>query len=237
FVIVGTVTIYGLTAGPLARRLGLSMPNPQGVVFVGAHRWAVRLGEALKALGVDVLLLDTNREHIDAAEAAGLRAMQENVLNESLEDAVSLSGMGYMLALTPNDEVNTLAALHFTEVLGSNHIFQLPTERELQTDHPSTLRGRPAFGATFRQLAHRFGQGATLEAVMAQDGDALDDLAKRAGSRPLPLFIISQTGEVDIFTSEAQFPTLPVSGDRVVFLAGGVEPATKPPIDLRLVEP
>ena len=36
-VIVGTVLVYGLTAGPVARWLGVSNPDPQGVLIAGAH--------------------------------------------------------------------------------------------------------------------------------------------------------------------------------------------------------
>ncbi|MBX7252043.1 MAG: cation:proton antiporter, partial [Candidatus Promineofilum sp.] len=39
-VIVGTVIFYGLTAGPVARRLGLAEREPQGALIVGAHPFA-----------------------------------------------------------------------------------------------------------------------------------------------------------------------------------------------------
>ena len=46
-VIVGTVVVYGLTAGPFARKLGLAIPNPQGLLLVGAHGWAREIAAAL----------------------------------------------------------------------------------------------------------------------------------------------------------------------------------------------
>ena len=39
-VIIGTVAFYGLTSSLLGRALKVSQPNPQGVLIVGAHRWA-----------------------------------------------------------------------------------------------------------------------------------------------------------------------------------------------------
>jgi NhaP-type Na+/H+ or K+/H+ antiporter len=42
--VFATVLIYGLSAGPLARRLGLVHLNPQGILFVGAHTWAPKYG-------------------------------------------------------------------------------------------------------------------------------------------------------------------------------------------------
>ncbi len=66
-VIVGTVVVYGLTAPILARRLGLSMPDPQGCLFVGAHGWARALAKALQECDIEVLMLDTNRPNVRAA--------------------------------------------------------------------------------------------------------------------------------------------------------------------------
>ena len=51
FVILGTGVLYGLSAAPLARRLGLAQPCPQGVLFAGANGWARALGAALQAQG------------------------------------------------------------------------------------------------------------------------------------------------------------------------------------------
>ncbi|MEM0969160.1 MAG: sodium:proton antiporter, partial [Verrucomicrobiota bacterium] len=59
-VIVGTVTFYGLTAGPVARRLGLASRNPQGVLFAGTPRWAIEAGKLLKEEGFQVLYVDTS---------------------------------------------------------------------------------------------------------------------------------------------------------------------------------
>ena len=59
-VIVGTVTIYGLTIVPLARRMNISDDNPQGILIAGAHDWARQIAIALQNQGFRVLLADTN---------------------------------------------------------------------------------------------------------------------------------------------------------------------------------
>jgi NhaP-type Na+/H+ or K+/H+ antiporter len=71
-VILVTVTLYGLTAGPLARRLGLSEENPRGVLVLGAHSWARELAKVLASAGIEVLLVDANRREVRAARMAGL---------------------------------------------------------------------------------------------------------------------------------------------------------------------
>ena len=112
-VIVATVSIYGLTVGPLARMLGVADPNPQGFLLVGAHRWARALAEVLKRAGVSVVLVDSNRSNVKAARMAELRAHEANALGDFIDEELDLQGIGRMLALTPNDEVNALAAQRF----------------------------------------------------------------------------------------------------------------------------
>ena len=53
-VIVGTVTVYGLAAAPLARRLGLAIANPQGIIFAGAVPWVCKIAKAVQDEGIEV---------------------------------------------------------------------------------------------------------------------------------------------------------------------------------------
>ena len=62
-VIVGTVTVYGLTAVPVARWLGLGKLSRPGLLIVGAHNWAQAMAQALKKEGQKVLLVDINQQH------------------------------------------------------------------------------------------------------------------------------------------------------------------------------
>ncbi|MBK8025454.1 MAG: sodium:proton antiporter [Chloroflexi bacterium] len=78
-VIIGTVIIYGITAAPLAQRLGLSQANPQGTLIVGAHGWARAIAETLSKLGFKVLLVDTNYANTQAARMDGLNVVYGNI--------------------------------------------------------------------------------------------------------------------------------------------------------------
>ncbi|MEE8142445.1 MAG: sodium:proton antiporter, partial [Planctomycetota bacterium] len=84
-VIIGTVAFYGLAAGPIARRLGLSQPQPQGILFAGAHSWARELAQGLHEQGFRVVLVDNNWENISAARMAGLPTYYCSILAEAIE--------------------------------------------------------------------------------------------------------------------------------------------------------
>ena len=149
--IVMTVAIYGLTAAPLARRLGLADDSPQGLLIVGAHAWARALAEILTREEVPVALIDRNRDNIKSAKMAGIRAYADNVLADHVLEEIDLRGIGRLLALTPNDEVNALAVQRFERVFDSAGVYQLapPTERGGRQDGAA----RDARAAAVRERA------------------------------------------------------------------------------------
>ena len=69
-VIVATVTLYGLTAAPVARRLHVGRPARTRPLLVGGNRWVIDLGLALQSAGLEVLMWagrDDQREQIRQA--------------------------------------------------------------------------------------------------------------------------------------------------------------------------
>jgi hypothetical protein len=117
-VIVGTVAIYGLLAAPLAKYLGLSDTNPQGVLFAGGDQWIRDMARMLQDEGVQVMLIDTNYANVAAARMDGLPAECASILSEEVREEFDLFGIGRLLAMPPNDEVNALAAREFAHAFG-----------------------------------------------------------------------------------------------------------------------
>lgn len=122
-VILGTVTFYGLLAAPLARRLGLSDANPTGILFAGADPWIRVVAKGLVEEGHHCLLLDTRFENVAAARLDGLKAVRANILSEYAEEEIDLAGLGHLLAATPNNEVNSLAAREFQHRFGKSNVW------------------------------------------------------------------------------------------------------------------
>lgn len=233
-VILGTVAIYGLSAGPLARWLGLASPNPQGVLLVGAHSWARTIARALRDAGASVVLVDSNRWNVAAAASDGLEAVHLNVLDERLTEEADLEEVGHMLALTPNDEVNALSALHFRDALGRGHVYQLPPEADegamgTAAAIPAHLTGRLLFDrrATYRWLSHRFALGAEVEAVRLDDDLDQATFERRFGRGALPLFVLRDSGSLVVAGADRR-PALR-GGHTVIVLrdvrGGSVTPA------------
>jgi hypothetical protein len=142
-VIIGTIVVYGFLAGPFARRLGLAEARANGVLIVGAHSIARGLAKALNDLDVTTMLVDTDPYNVTRSVALGLPARRLSVLTEEATHELDLRGIGRILALTSNDEVNALAATRFARVFGRRETFQLaPGEKRRDGVLPAELLGR-----------------------------------------------------------------------------------------------
>ncbi len=223
-VIIGTVVVYGLTAGPLARRLGLAESNPQGLLLVGAHPGARNLAKVLQSAGFKVVLVDTNTRNCRLAASEGLQSYCGNVLFEEFVEEIDLGGVGRALALTPNDEVNTLACLHLADIVGRANVYQLlpqsaaPVDGPKQETPPDFATGRVLFGpdATYRYLYDRFEQGWTVQSLPLPDRVSSEAFLRLVGDQLLPMFVIRNGRRLDVLT--AAEPYTPQAGDQLVAL-------------------
>ena len=206
-VIIGTVAVYSLTASALARKLQLASPNPQGVLITGAHRWAREMASALKDAGHQVLLVDTNWENISAARMAGLPTHYGSILAEDAHDHLELGGIGRLLAVTPNDGINTLAALHFSELFSRAEVYQLPAQSKSpaqQGDPPHHLRGRLLFSpdASYAHLSEQFEAGAEIRKTRLTEEFDYDAFQAHYGGTAIPLFVINGRHSLGVYTTE-----------------------------------
>jgi NhaP-type Na+/H+ or K+/H+ antiporter len=233
-IIVGTVAVYGLTAAPLAQWLNLAEPNPDGLLFVGAAPWVRTVAQRVQELGFPVSLIDNNANHVERAREEGLDARQANALSETVLDEVDLSGVGRLLLTIPNDEVASLAALHFSEVFDSTDIYQLasgPDSRGGEDNMmPEHLRGRPLFGEAthYQSLEAHLERGDTVKVLRLADGFSgeeqqeyytYDDLATQYDDHTIiPLFILATDDSLEVVSEMSQFSLRPE--DRLVALVG-----------------
>jgi NhaP-type Na+/H+ or K+/H+ antiporter len=230
-VIVLTVTIYGLTAAPLARWLGLANPNPQGVLIASAHAGVRAIARALQDADFAVLLVDTNRDNIQSARMEGLPTFYASILSEHALEEVEIAGIGRFLAMTRNDEVNSLAALHFSEVFGRAEVYQLShgaTGRPRTEPAGEVIRGRRLFAehATYGYLDERMEAGAVVKKTRLTDAFNYEAFLGRYGETALVLFVASDTGALAVNTVDQ--PVVPKAGDTVIALVDPIEESAEP---------
>jgi NhaP-type Na+/H+ or K+/H+ antiporter len=205
FVIIGTVALYGLTAPWVARRLGLAKAQPQGVLFLGGRFWVRNIAKTLLDEGYPVMLVDNSRHNVSAARMAGIPAFYASIFADNVLDRVEISGIGKLMAMTSNDDVNSLAALHFAPVFGRSQVYQLmPEDEKLLEAHSRHLRGRFLFGKgmTHMALSQRFTDEAVVKKTRLSEEFGFEELKAQYGGEVLPLFLITEEGNLQVFTSE-----------------------------------
>jgi NhaP-type Na+/H+ or K+/H+ antiporter len=128
-VIVATVTLYGLTAGLAARRLGVTRPSRTRPLLVGGSAWVVDLGRALQSAGLEVVMwagLDQQREQIGRA---GLELAPGELLAAATGRGARLEGITAVLLLTDEDDFNALASMLLTETVEGRVYRLAPPQR------------------------------------------------------------------------------------------------------------
>jgi NhaP-type Na+/H+ or K+/H+ antiporter len=186
-VIVLTVTLYSLTAVPVARRLGVTRPARTRPLLVGGDPWVIELGAALQSAGLDVLMwagAETQRSQI---RAAGLELATGELLAAAIEGAL-LEGISMVLLLTSEDDFNALAST----ILRGNvdgPVYRLRPQMPGHGVVAPYTGGETLFGAelTGAAVIGRYRRGARI--------------AARRGCDPLPaaseeLFVIRADGQL-----------------------------------------
>ena len=219
-VITGTVAFYGLLAGPLARKLGLALKNPQGVLFVGIRPWTIEMAKIIQESGFRVLMLDSNYGATRDARMAGVPAVNANVLSDFAAEEIDLVGIGYMVAATPNDQVNTLSCISLGHTLGVSNVFQIKPVDIDESDRKSSTKefnGRLLgnFAVTRHEIQELIEEGAKIKKTALNSEFSLKNFNEYYGESSVIFFRITSAGELKVQTPETSQPS---SGDQLICL-------------------
>jgi len=103
-----TVVLQGGSAPLLARALDVRAPGRDEIAILGAEDLALALGDVLNTEKTNVVFVDANPEHCQAAEARGFVAVYGNALDERVLARARLDRCRAAVGLTANDQVNSL---------------------------------------------------------------------------------------------------------------------------------
>jgi hypothetical protein len=109
-VIVLTVAIYGLSAVPVAKKLGVSRPARASTLLVGGEPWVIDLARALRQAGVDVMSWARHEDQRHQLEGTGVEIASGEELGDALRKRSELEDVTAVLLLTDEDGFNSLAA-------------------------------------------------------------------------------------------------------------------------------
>ncbi|WP_278469019.1 cation:proton antiporter [Gimesia maris] len=222
-VIIGTVLLQSATAGPLARILKVAEPENKGFLIVGANAVAQIIAEELKKNGIHTLMTDQNWSSVTEAKLKGLAAYWGNPVSEHAERNLNLMGIGNLLAMSPQVELNALAAQYYRLEFAPSSIFTIrnaqPTAGTEETKAAFKYSGRVLFGdsVTFQDLEQMLHHGAEMKTTQLTEEFTYEDYLKQQGALRVSLFAIDANEVVHVFTAEPDF--VPKAGWKIMALA------------------
>jgi len=237
-VIIGTVALQSSTAGILARWLGVAEPFPKGYLIIGANSVARTIAKIITKNGYRALLADTNWENIKEARMEGFKTYFGNPISDHAERYLDLVGIGKMLALSPNPDLNIIATIHFRHEFGRKKVFSLlaaTSENDSSEKHmvSSDLRGYVIFGetVTYSKLASLIAQDAEVKSTKLTETFTYKDYLNQYGKRATTLFALTPKGKLELFVEGHKMK--PIDGWTIISLIEpepeSKEKAAKPP--------
>jgi NhaP-type Na+/H+ or K+/H+ antiporter len=213
-VIFGTVVLYGLTAAPVGRLLGIAGASAPVILVVGGHAWARGIALALKAAGVGVRLWTGEPEEQEAARAAGLDAGNAKLGMDVETREAELELVSKALIMTGSDDFNALAAFELRQELGGGRVYRLAPSPHSLDLVPGYAEGGLLFARelTYAALSGRFEAGARIVEL------GPDDLGRAGRGGQIPLFLLTTHGALEVATADSGLDL--GTGRRVLCLTG-----------------
>jgi hypothetical protein len=205
-VIIGTVVLQSSTAGPIATWLGVSEPDPKGILIVGANPLAQIIAKTLNKEGYRCLLVDSSWNKISQARIDGLETYFGDPVSEHADRHLDLVGIGKMIALSPRGPLNVLACMHYRMEFGYKSVFsiQTSTEADMTDDRKASSRqcGHMLFGReiTYSSLSVLVGRGWVLRKTLLTETFKYDAYLRLYSGKMVPMFAITSKGKLMVFT-------------------------------------
>ncbi len=164
---------------------------------------------------------------------AGRRAFYGNVLAHDFDLDLDLSGIGRLLALTPNDDVNTLASSQFATTFGGAETYQLAARREamgIDTTPADQFGGRQLFGPewSYQALEDFLDHGGEVRRLrLGTDPEIAQDLL--AAPDLIAILFVIKGQRVQVVAADNPDPMRDVApGDTVIALFGSTRESVTP---------
>lgn len=222
-VVLSTVILNATTARIMSRWLGVKLKKSEGILMVGASKVSRLIATYLQKNDRHVVLIDSNQLNVNRAKELGLDAFVVNIYSDDLTGNFELNDVGYLLAMTGNDEINKFAITRFGEHFGENGTFRLMTSDEMR--HREDLKEKELVSYThdynhFSEVSQEF--PSIQEIKVDSHNQFLRVLNVISENRnAIPLFLKHADGFLDLITTPADLEIEP--GCYLVYLGKAVD--------------
>ena len=202
-VVLGTVLLNATTARFVAKISGVFLTKSEGILIVGASKFARVIGHYLESNQRHVVLIDNNQSNIDKAEELGLEALNVNIYSETLSDNIELNDVGYLMAMTANADINKYTINKFSKQFGENGSFRLVSREEMLDSQNNPKEGLFSHTDDYLRLTEVTRKHPVVHEIPVRNKEHYDKLIDitNKDNNIVPLFIKDDEGELHIISS------------------------------------
>ncbi len=202
-IVLGTVLLNATTARVFAKVIGVFLKKSDGILIVGATEVSRLIARYLQRNNRHIVLLDSNTSNIRAAREWDLEAIEGNIYSEDIINDIELNDIGYLMALTGNNDINVHAINRFKKQFGENGSFRLISNQEM--DDPTKIPKEGLFSITdnFANLTEVARKYPTIQEISINSEEEYHSLSETLlkDKDMIPLFIKDKEGNIDIISS------------------------------------
>ncbi|ADI37881.1 putative integral membrane protein [Waddlia chondrophila 2032/99] len=216
-VIALTVCFCAIGTFVFAPLLKLASSFEPGVLIIGANSFAREVGKSLSERGLIPYYIDTNFWKASEAKKQKGNVFYGSFISFEEENQDTLAEIGVVLALTENDEVNSLAINHFSRFFDREQLYQFHPETEKIPNH---LTGRGLFSKEIdhSQLRQKVDNGSVIRSTQLTKQFGYKEW-KEKNPKAIPLFLLSSNTPLE--TIEDSEAVRKVQKGAIVFLDQG----------------
>ncbi len=206
-VVLVTVLLNATTARLVAKLVGVFLKESEGIMIVGGSKVSRLIASYLQKNNRHVVLVDSNRSNVEKAQDLGIDAIVANIYSDDLTENIELNDVGYLLAMTGNDEINRQSMMRFGKQFGENGTFRLMTSEEQLKKH--TLKKDEVFSNThdyirFTEVARDY---PSIQEIDVDDTGKFQKILEmiRDNREAIPLFIKDPEGKISLIDTLTEF--------------------------------
>jgi len=195
-IVLGTVLLNATTARLFSKIVGVFLHSSDAILIIGASDPCRLIASYLRDKEKRVVLIDANKNFIEQALDDNLEALNVNIYDDDLRDNIELNDVGYLLALTGNDDVNKYALTSFQNDFGEHGAYFIASSTEAKN---ATDMERQSFftpNDDYINLSEAYREDPKIHEITLKTSDDYDRILNLLAleEKSIPLFIENGKG-------------------------------------------
>ncbi len=195
-IVLGTVLLNATTARLFSKIVGVFLHSSDAILIIGASDPCRLIASYLRDKEKRVVLIDANKNFIEQALDDNLEALNVNIYDDDLRDNIELNDVGYLLALTGNDDVNKYALTSFQNDFGEHGAYFIASSTEAKNATDIERQNFFTPNDDYINLSEAYREDPKIHEITLKTSDDYDRILNLLAleEKSIPLFIENGKG-------------------------------------------